>query len=126
MLNDKLFEQEWKILCKVFHRKPDPTIYERFYIALSEELKNQQFQDICKEILKTKTRFPTIADLLALKPPSPPPSYELPAGAIDIRVPNQHDPVAWAKATLALPNHPRWGNFKRRAQEILGATHEPA
>jgi hypothetical protein len=123
MLCDKLFDQEWRVLCKIFKREPDKTVYERYYATLAEELTDIQFQAICQSLLKVSVRFPTIAEFLALKPPQSINHYELPHGAIDLRAPYNHDPIVWAKATLALPNHPRWGNLKRRAQAILEANN---
>lgn len=118
MLTENLFEEKWKVLCKTFRREPDAEIHELYYVTLSEEIADDQFQEICQILLKRCVRFPTIAEFLSLKLQQHAP-YELPSGAIDTRIPNEHNAVAWAKATLTLPNHHSYGNLKRRAREIL-------
>jgi hypothetical protein len=119
MLSPEVFEDQWQVLTRFYRRDHDPQIKEIYYASLSEELTDEQFLQVCQQLLKSNTRFPLLAEFLALKPLSPPRPYELPVGAIDTRIPNDHNPIAWANATLALPNHPRWGNLKRRAQQIL-------
>jgi hypothetical protein len=119
MITSNVFEDQWQVLTKFYRRDHDPQIKEIYYASLSEELTDEQFLQICQQLLKTNVRFPLLAEFLVLRPMRPPNAYRLPEGAIDIRTPNSHDPVAWATAALKLPNHPRWGNIKRRAQAIL-------
>jgi hypothetical protein len=119
MLEINLFEEQWRIMTRFFKREPDSAIKDFYYAALSEELTDQQFQAISQKLLKTCVRFPLIAEFLALKPASIMP-VKLPENAVPLDTPRNFSPTAWATAVLALPNHPRWGDFKRRARQILG------
>lgn len=122
MLSDSIFAAKWQDMCLVFRHEPDIKTRNLYYAMLSEEMDDYQFQIACDCAIRECRRFPYIADLIALKPQAiKSASYTLPEGAIPSDLPQQHNPVAWATATMALPNKPCFGSLKRRARQILEA-----